>query len=303
MKKQRALQVLAGSLALLVGPASAGQLDDLISSMKSATPPAISSAQATAAYQADRAASTQSFHEGLAGLYLQEIKFAIADPQQNGGWPYRSFLLDRFILEEDGTALRGYLTDALKERFAAKPEPILAYALVCPALFAGDEALLTQAQAYLKEHDPFLFKLEQSEEAGWRSNIKSMLAREEKARVAVRVARLADLLAQYGHDVTLDQLLTTTLGLTTAGQSLTVRQLGVEKKDALSHAYMRTPDGGFLLFTVSSTGTRAFRANAAKELVAAIDRKSREAPTPIPDADAKKELEAEFTYWSSIADQ
>jgi hypothetical protein len=66
---------------------------------------------------------------------------------------------------------------------------------------------------------------------------------------------------------------------------------------------MRTGDGGFLLLTVSKVSARAFRANAKRELVSAVDKKANEAPVAIPVADAKKELEAEFTYWISIADK
>ncbi len=305
MNKPLLPPLFAAGLVFAIGSMRADPLDDLILSRKNGTSPAPTPAQIDEAFKVAQVAADQSYHNGLVDLYLSEIKLSLADPDRNGGWPYRSFLLDRFISEEDGAALRNNRTDALKERFAAKPDPIRAYVRGGPALFAGDEASLNQAQAYLKEHDPVLFKWEQDKEARWRSAIKATLAQDDRRRTAIRELwepTLAELLIRFGHDTPLDTSATTALGLTKAGETLNVRQLTVDTTQP-GHAYMRTGDGGFLLLTVSKVSARAFRANAKRELVSAVDKKANEAPVAIPVSDAKKELEAEFTYWISVADQ
>ncbi len=75
--------------------------------------------------------------------------------------------------------LRDGLTKSLKDRFDKKPYSVLAYALICPALYAKDDKLVDQAQSYLKDHDSFLYKLEQAQiDSYWRPYIKDALAKE-----------------------------------------------------------------------------------------------------------------------------
>jgi len=175
MKKTSILFALAGGLLLCASRTPADQLDDLISSIKKGV--AVDAAQRTEVIRTTGEAAFKSYCDGMATLYLQEIKTAIVDPDDNGGWPVRSFLT-----EGANPFLRVDLTKALKERFDKKPYSVLAYALICPALYTGDDKLVDQAQSYLKDHDSFLYKMEQGQiDSYWRPYIKSVLAKEAPA--------------------------------------------------------------------------------------------------------------------------
>ncbi len=309
MKKSTTFQAFVGALLLGMGQLRADPLDEMITTLRSGAEPSRDGASALAAYKAASEPVSKAYRDGIADLYLLEIKYSIVDPDHNGGWPYRSFLLDRFLAEDDGIALRRNLTDQLKQRFADKPDPVLAYALVCPALYAGDEELVAQLQAYLKDHDPYLFKREQAAlERSWRPGVKAALARDASDMAALRTARfqrLVDLMVQYGHDTTLSSPVTTILGLAAQNETITLRQLTIDPKatDPNRHAYMRTADGGFLLLKRTTVSARAYRADAKQELMSAVEAKPGKEPTVIPMADARKELAAEFDYWIAIASQ
>ena len=168
---------LALACCLLLGPslARADQLDDLISSIKKGV--AVDADQRKEIIQTTSDAAFKSYCNGMATLYLQEIKTAIVDPDHNGGWPVRSFLT-----EGADPYLRVGLTKALQDRFDKKPYSVLAYALICPALYTGDDKLVDQAQTYLKDHDSFLYKMEQTQiDSYWRPYVKNVLAKEAPA--------------------------------------------------------------------------------------------------------------------------
>jgi hypothetical protein len=175
MKKTPILFALASCLLLCTSRARADQLDDLISSMKKGV--AVDADQRKEIIHATGEAAFKSYCDGMATLYLQEIKTAIVDPDHNGGWPVRSFLT-----EGADPYLRVGLTKALQGRFDKKPYSVLAYALICPALYTGDDKLVDQAQSYLKDHDSFLYKMEQTQiDSYWRPYIKNVLAKEAPA--------------------------------------------------------------------------------------------------------------------------
>jgi hypothetical protein len=175
MKNTPILFALAGCLLLCASRARADQLDDLISNLKKGV--AVDADQRKAIIHATGETAFKSYCDGMAILYLQEIKTAIVDPDNNGGWPVRSFLT-----EGADAYMRGRLANALKDRFDKKPYSVLAYALICPALYTGDDKLVDQAQSYLKDHDSFLYKMEQTQiDSYWRPYIKSVLAKEAPA--------------------------------------------------------------------------------------------------------------------------
>src|SRR5271168_1054629 len=175
MKKTSVLFALASCLLLCPSRAGADQLDDLISSIKKGV--AVDADQRKEIIHATGEAAFKSYCDGMATLYLQEIKTAIVDPDHNGGWPVRSFLT-----EGADPYLRLGLTKALKDRFDKKPYSVLAYALICPAFYTGDDKLVDQAQSYLKDHDSFLYKVEQTQiDSYWRPYIKGVLAKEAPA--------------------------------------------------------------------------------------------------------------------------
>lgn len=154
---------LFGVLAL---PSRADQLDDVIDVMR--TGASINQGRAMEAIKETQAAASKAYNDSMVDLYLWEIKASIIDPDNQGGWPCRSFLV------EGNPDLRKQLTKALRDRFEDKPDPILVYAVICPAIYAGDDALVGRLEAYLKANDPFLFRVEQTQvDKFWRPYIKS----------------------------------------------------------------------------------------------------------------------------------
>ena len=172
MKKISIFLALASCLALCAPLARADQLDDLISGMRKGV--AVDAGKRAEIMHTTNLAAFNSYCDGMATLYLQEVKESIADPDNNGGWPYRSFLT-----EGADPYLRKSLTKALQDRFDKKPYSVLAYTLICPAIYTGDDKLVDQAQSYLKDHDSFLYKMEQTQiDSYWRPYIKNVLAKE-----------------------------------------------------------------------------------------------------------------------------
>ena len=172
MKKIYILLALATCFLPCASRTRADQLDDLISDMRKGV--AVDADKRKEIIHETGVTAYDSYCEGMATLYLQEVKESIADPDNNGGWPYRSFLT-----EGANPYARGHLTKALKDRFDKKPYSVLAYTLICPALYTGDDKLVNEAQSYLKDHDSFLYKLEQTQiDQYWRPYIKDVLAKE-----------------------------------------------------------------------------------------------------------------------------
>jgi len=172
MKKARSLFLLGAGLLTLVPLARADQLDDMITALRVGA--AFDSSKLGTNLLSAAAdlsnSTTNAFSDAEANLYLYEIKLSIVDPASEGGWPYRSFLIQTDV------NLRTMLTGTLTARFSATPNSVLAYALICPALYAKDEKQVASLESYLKVNDPFLYKLEQGNVAQfWRGNIESAL--------------------------------------------------------------------------------------------------------------------------------
>ena len=93
--------------------------------------------------------SLTAYNTAVVNAYVAQVKASIIDEQNHGGWPVRSWLIT-------GTSSRNALLSALKYRMERSPEVIIAYAAICPALYADDQVLLRRALDYLEKYDPFL---------------------------------------------------------------------------------------------------------------------------------------------------
>ena len=135
-------------LACAVPALRADQIDDLLSRMRSGAPPLDSTTQNQVVQSA--LSRTSSAHaRAIADAYIAQVKASIVDDANHGGWPCRSWLVYQ-------ATPRRTLTSVLKSRFDSNPDAILAYALICPAIYAKDDALMNRALDYLKKFDPFL---------------------------------------------------------------------------------------------------------------------------------------------------
>jgi hypothetical protein len=171
MKKTPIVLAFAGCLALWAPQSRADRLDALIDGMRKGA--VVDAGQKAEIIKAAQKTASNSYLDSIVNLYLCEIKASIIDPANNSGWPCRSFLL------EGNPSLRKHLTKALKDRFEEKPDSILVYAAICPAIYAGDDKLVDRLQTYLKDHDSFLFNFEQGQiDQYWRPYIKEVLEKE-----------------------------------------------------------------------------------------------------------------------------
>ena len=116
---------------------------------------AVDSDAAQRAIQARLAKDSTVFGNAIAESYLGQVKASVIDPDRHGGWPCRS----SFVYYSN---TRRALTLALNARFKHRPDAFLAYALICPALYAKDDAMLNTALDFLRKNDPFLHQLAQS---------------------------------------------------------------------------------------------------------------------------------------------
>ncbi len=250
-----------------------------------------------AAIKAQGDAALKSYNGGIVDLYLAEIKTSIVDDVANGGWPYRSFLV------EDDPTLRENLTTALKERFAEKPDAILAYALICPAIYADDTQLVDKAQSYLKDTDPFLYKLEQSRiDVHWRPYIASV----KKAQVAQLLGKMLGLIASEGVDREIAPALAQALGLSRNGAAWQIRQLGAkDSADSFLHGFAvgRGADPDLVLSRREPNSIHVFRSSRERQLVSAItvDSSTSQVTTLSP-AVAQSDFDSEWKYWYSNVD-
>jgi hypothetical protein len=140
---------IAGAFCVgaILPSAAADALDEAIDGMRKGTP--VGAAIREQIVQRGLSATSSAYFNALADRYVSQVKASIIDEENHGGWPCRSSLIYN-------TSTRRSLTSFLKSRFDRKPNPVLAYALICPALFAKDDVLLKRAIAYLQTNDPFL---------------------------------------------------------------------------------------------------------------------------------------------------
>ena len=263
MKPSVALFALAFCVALRPPSARCDPLDDMIAGMRSgATAPANAKGTITALF----AAESKTYTDSIVDLYLGEIKDSIVDGVNNGGWPFRSFLVE---MDPD---LRAGLTKGLEARYKAKPDSILAYALICPALYGGDEARVEQLEQFLNANDPFLFKVEQANvDKYWRPFVATMW----KGVLAPQVLfGLLPYVASSGTDRDLPAKIANPLGLAPAGATWQYRIVVIQgsgPQDLYGFGVNRGSDQDILLTHSDATGVHVFRAGRDGKVVAALN--------------------------------
>lgn len=77
--------------------------------------------------------------------YLNFVKLSIMDPAHHGGWPYRIDLMDN-----ERSQKKTY--NELKAIYEKNKTPVVAYALVCPAMFVNDWKILPELFKKIEEN-------------------------------------------------------------------------------------------------------------------------------------------------------
>ena len=116
-----------------------------------------------------RSEAVDKFLGFAAELYIEQIKWSLISPEKQGGWPFRSF-----IVEEPEWVGEIYRT--LKKRAEQTGDPLIDYALICPALYLVDEAEVQRLLTGLERKDQFLYKqARENLDKWWRAEVTKRL--------------------------------------------------------------------------------------------------------------------------------
>lgn len=97
--------------------------------------------------------------------YLMKVKISILDPDRNGGWPWRS----SYVFSDSRTQKRTYTE--LKAIYDKHKTPLLAYALVCPAMYVDDMELLPELIAKIAENKPLKARFDEVYAKFWKPHL------------------------------------------------------------------------------------------------------------------------------------
>jgi hypothetical protein len=103
-----------------------------------------------------------------ADLYVEQIKWSLISPESQGGWPYRSFVVESPEWIDE-------IYRNLKTKAEQSGDSFVDYALICPALYLVDEAEVQRLLAGLEGKDQFLYKQARKNLHVWRSEIAKRL--------------------------------------------------------------------------------------------------------------------------------
>lgn len=102
--------------------------------------------------------------------YLTQVKISILDPVKNGGWPFRS----TYVLADSRTQKKTY--SELKAIYGKNKTPLVAYALVCPAMYVDDMEILPALIAKIAENKPLKARFDEVYAKFWKPRLDPDLA-------------------------------------------------------------------------------------------------------------------------------
>lgn len=97
-------------------------------------------------------------------VYLHEVKRSIVNPDEEGDWPLRSNL----VYEERDQAKTYRELKAIYEKHKT---PVVAYALVCPAMFVNDFKLLPELFAKIGENKVLKARFDKVYASHWKPRL------------------------------------------------------------------------------------------------------------------------------------
>ena len=118
-----------------------------------------------------RKARSDTFDKFLAfatDFYIEQVKWSLISPKDQGGWPYRSFVVE-------SSEWIGQIYRNLKKKAEQTGDSLMDYALICPALYLVDEAEVQRLLARLERKDQFLYKQARENLDRWRAEIARRL--------------------------------------------------------------------------------------------------------------------------------
>ena len=86
-----------------------------------------------------------------ADFYVDQVKWSLISPETQGGWPYRSFVVESPEWIDE-------IFRNLKTKAEQSGDSLVDYALICPALYLVDQPEVQQLLVRLEGKDQFLYK-------------------------------------------------------------------------------------------------------------------------------------------------
>ena len=123
------------------------------------------------------------------------------------------------------------------------------------------------------------------------------------------MGKLLALVDKDGLEGPVDKSITHALGLTADSEVLTLRQYGQMESSQLHHFFNRLqgnrrPGGSaFLLMRLDTVSARVYLLRPDLTLVAAVSRKTNQAPVALSDNEARKDVVGELRFWSGFVDR
>ncbi len=154
--------ILVASLLpfLTIASVLGDEIDDLVDDLVSGGSPRMEMSKWMSLQKASDTKFEKDFQTIAADWYLAQVKWSIVDQERHGGWPFRSFL----VMDKGNRIL---VMKELKQRYAAGKSPLLAYALIAPAIYEADQALEKEVVAKADESPKLRSILNQQLESIW----------------------------------------------------------------------------------------------------------------------------------------
>ena len=157
--------VVVALSAMLLQVSSADELDDAIAALRSGIVKTIDEEKRNELIKKSGDKEFKALAESSASLYAAQVKWAILNPDQHGGWPCRSFLLHG--------DLKSTVYKSLKTDYEKEPTPLKAYTLMCPAMAVGDDELVDELEKKIGG-DKYFSGLLKKNLPGWKNFLASM---------------------------------------------------------------------------------------------------------------------------------
>lgn len=103
-----------------------------------------------------------------AELYMEQIKWSLISPEKQGGWPYRSFVVESPEWVEE-------IHRKIKQKANETGDALFEYALICPALYLVDEEEVHRILTQLERRDKFLYRQASANLKTWRAEVSKRL--------------------------------------------------------------------------------------------------------------------------------
>jgi hypothetical protein len=166
------------SVILLISTCSlarADLIDDRLAMVRQGAPATLSESERADVIKPDLERVIEKWKTAEVNLYVEKVKASLIDEIHDGGWPFRCSVV------ESNSENRPLIYQELRRLHGESNDAIIAYSLICPALYMKDTELAAQIRSELKSKDAFLSARVEKNYDMWKRHIDSILAKETAA--------------------------------------------------------------------------------------------------------------------------